>query len=64
MIITQLCLFIRLNVKFIGEESHAADTPWDGVNALDAAFMAYGNIAVLRQQMKPGWRVHGDDKFK
>ena len=29
-----------------------------GVNALDAAMMAYNNISVLRQQMKPTWRVH------
>ena len=29
------------------------------VNALDAAVMAYQNVSVLRQQMKPSWRVHG-----
>ncbi len=31
----------------------------EGVNALDAAFLAYSSIAVLRQQMKPESRVHG-----
>ena len=28
-------------------------------NALDAAVMAYNSVSVLRQQMKPDWRVHG-----
>jgi hypothetical protein len=31
----------------------------EGTNALDAAFLAYSNISVLRQQMKPDLRVHG-----
>ena len=31
----------------------------EGTNALDAAFVAYSSISVLRQQMKPDHRVHG-----
>jgi hypothetical protein len=31
----------------------------EGINALDAAFIAYSNISALRQQMKPDCRVHG-----
>jgi metal-dependent amidase/aminoacylase/carboxypeptidase family protein len=31
----------------------------EGTNALDAAFLAYANISVLRQQLKPDHRVHG-----
>lgn len=31
----------------------------EGVNALDAAFLAYSSISVLRQQMKPTHRSHG-----
>ena len=31
----------------------------EGANALDAAFMAYSGISMLRQQMKPDERVHG-----
>ena len=46
-------------VTFTGRASHAAAFPWEGVNALDAAVMAYNFISVLRQQMKPTWRVHG-----
>ena len=45
-------------VTFTGKAAHAASFPWEGVNALDAAVMAYNSIAVLRQQMKPDWRVN------
>ncbi len=46
-------------VTFTGKASHAAAFPWEGINALDAAVVAYNSISVLRQQMKPSWRVHG-----
>ena len=46
-------------VKFKGRAAHAAAYPWEGVNALDAAVLAYNYISVLRQQMRPTWRVHG-----
>ncbi|XP_067097676.1 peptidase M20 domain-containing protein 2-like [Osmerus mordax] len=46
-------------VKYHGKASHAASHPWAGVNALDAAVLAYNNISVLRQQLKPDWRIHG-----
>ena len=48
-----------VNVTYKGHAAHAAAFPWKGINALDAAVMAYNNISVLRQQMKPTWRVHG-----
>ncbi|XP_031408391.1 peptidase M20 domain-containing protein 2 isoform X1 [Meleagris gallopavo] len=48
-----------VTVKYFGKASHAAAYPWEGVNALDAAVLAYNNLSVLRQQMKPTWRVHG-----
>uniref|UniRef100_A0A6I8NQ92 Xaa-Arg dipeptidase n=1 Tax=Ornithorhynchus anatinus TaxID=9258 RepID=A0A6I8NQ92_ORNAN len=48
-----------VTVKYHGKTSHAAAYPWEGVNALDAAVLAYNNLSVLRQQMKPTWRVHG-----
>jgi hypothetical protein len=47
-------------VTYRGKASHAAGFPWEGVNALDAAVMAYTSISCLRQQMKPDWRIHGD----
>lgn len=48
-----------VTVKYYGKASHAAAYPWEGVNALDAAVLAYNNLSALRQQMKPTWRVHG-----
>ncbi|XP_063773041.1 xaa-Arg dipeptidase [Pseudophryne corroboree] len=48
-----------VTVKYHGKASHAAAYPWEGINALDAAILAYNNLSVLRQQMKPSWRVHG-----
>ncbi|XP_070580397.1 peptidase M20 domain-containing protein 2-like [Ptychodera flava] len=54
------CLAIQaLDVTFHGKASHAAYAPWEGVNALDAAVMYYQNMSVMRQQMKPTWRIHG-----
>jgi len=49
----------RLEVEYIGHTAHAALSPWEGQNALDAAVLAYTNISVLRQQLKPTHRVHG-----
>ncbi|KAM6912449.1 peptidase M20 domain-containing protein 2-like [Xenentodon cancila] len=49
----------EVSVKFHGRASHASAYPWEGVNALDAAVLAYNNISVLRQQLKPEWRLHG-----
>ncbi|KAM9777574.1 peptidase M20 domain-containing protein 2-like [Neosynchiropus ocellatus] len=46
-------------VKYHGKATHASASPWDGVNALDAAVLAYNNLSVLRQQLKPDWRLHG-----
>ena len=39
--------------------AHAALSPWEGRNALDAAVTAYNSISALRQQLKPNVRVHG-----
>ena len=48
-----------LTVTYKGHATHASAYPWKGINALDAAVMAYTNISMFRQQMKPRWRVHG-----
>ena len=45
-------------ITYTGKAAHAAAYPWEGVNALDAAVLAYNSISVLRQQMKPTWRMH------
>ncbi|EPQ29090.1 uncharacterized protein PFL1_03379 [Pseudozyma flocculosa PF-1] len=46
-------------VRYTGATAHAGAAPWEGVNALDAAVLAYNNISALRQQMPPEYRVHG-----
>ncbi|KAI0046993.1 amidohydrolase [Auriscalpium vulgare] len=48
-----------IDVEYFGHPAHAAFVPWEGVNALDAAFVAYSSISALRQQIKPAHRVHG-----
>ncbi|TFK97686.1 hypothetical protein BDV98DRAFT_574031 [Pterulicium gracile] len=54
------CLAINgKKVNFKGHSAHAGLSPWEGVNALDAAVLAYNNVSVLRQQVKPTHRIHG-----
>lgn len=53
-----------ISVKYHGKACHAAAYPWNGVNALDAAVLAYNNISVLRQQLRPDWRIQGQFEKK
>ena len=46
-------------IKYSGHAAHAAAFPWEGVNALDAGIACYTSLSMLRQQMKPTWRIHG-----
>lgn len=56
-----VCLSIHsVVVRYHGKAAHAAAYPWEGINALDAAVLAYNNLSVLRQQLRPDWRVHGE----
>ena len=48
-----------LAVEFFGRNAHAAATPWQGLNALDALVHAYNGVSLLRQQMTLDSRVHG-----
>jgi amidohydrolase len=45
--------------EFIGRPSHAAGSPEDGLNALDAVINLFNMINALRQQTKPDARIHG-----
>ncbi|XP_065176420.1 xaa-Arg dipeptidase-like isoform X2 [Sycon ciliatum] len=47
-----------VTVTYTGEAAHGCRSPWDGINALDAAVSAYTGLSTLRQQMVPTWRVH------
>ena len=49
----------KITVTYTGSTAHAAGSPWEGVNALDAVVSAYVNISLLRQQILPSQRVHG-----
>ncbi|KAG6334419.1 hypothetical protein ID866_4675 [Astraeus odoratus] len=54
------CLaLVRLKVDYSGHTAHAALSPWEGQNALDAAVLAYTSIGLLRQQIRPTHRIHG-----
>ncbi|CAE6467511.1 unnamed protein product [Rhizoctonia solani] len=46
-------------VEYHGQGAHAGAAPWEGKNALDAAFVAYAALSALRQQIHPSARVHG-----
>ncbi len=46
-------------VQYFGKEAHAAQAPWDGINALDALIIAYNALSVLRQQTMPGDIIQG-----
>ena len=59
VLIPEYLATLRQIVTYTGKAAHAAAFPWEGVNALDAAVTAYSSISVMRQQMKPSYRVHG-----
>jgi amidohydrolase len=47
----------KFGATFTGKASHAAAAPHDGLNALDAAVLAYNGLSMLRQQIKPDQRI-------
>ena len=49
----------NLTVRYFGRAAHAAASPWQGTNALDAAVLGYMNVAALRQHILPTERIHG-----
>ncbi|KAG1888289.1 hypothetical protein F4604DRAFT_1716678 [Suillus subluteus] len=57
--LTSCLAFSSFTVEYQGHTAHAGLSPWEGRNALDAAVLAYNNISLLRQQIKPTHRVHG-----
>lgn len=46
------------DAHFEGEAAHAGAIPWEGVNALDAATLAYTAVGLLRQQCRPTDRIN------
>ncbi|MCB1247251.1 MAG: M20 family metallopeptidase, partial [Acidimicrobiia bacterium] len=49
----------HIDVEFHGKAAHASGAPDQGLNALDAAVQAYGNVAMLRQHILDNDRIHG-----
>lgn len=45
--------------EFFGKAAHAAASPHEGVNALDAVLLLFQSIGALRQQLKSDARIHG-----
>ncbi len=49
----------RLLLEFTGKAAHAAGSPHDGINALEAVILTFNNINGLRLHLKSDARVHG-----
>lgn len=50
---------IGLEVEYFGKAAHAAASPHEGINALEAMIQAFNQINSIRQHMQEGARVHG-----
>ncbi len=50
---------IHYELAFHGKSSHAGMAPHLGINALDAMILFFNGIALCRQQLPEGTRVHG-----
>ncbi|MGK8428174.1 M20 family metallopeptidase [Bacillus cereus] len=48
-----------LDFHFYGKTAHAAASPEEGINALDAVIQLYNGINALRQQLPSDVRIHG-----
>ena len=49
----------HLEVDFHGRDAHAAASPWEGRNALDAFVTLYNAVSAFRQQMMATDKIHG-----
>ncbi|TVY10025.1 M20 family metallopeptidase [Paenibacillus cremeus] len=48
-----------IQYEFFGKAAHAAATPYEGINALDAVLLLFQSIGALRQQLQSHARIHG-----
>ena len=48
-----------IQFDFKGKASHAASSPHEGINALDAVLLTFTGINALRQHITPDARIHG-----
>jgi amidohydrolase len=49
----------KFTMAFHGRTAHAAGSPDQGINALDALILAYSGINSMRQHLRPDARIHG-----
>ncbi len=50
---------MRLRLEFFGKTAHAAASPQEGINALDAMILTFNNINALRQHLEVKDRIAG-----
>lgn len=50
---------MQFEISFSGKESHAADCPEEGLNALDALRLLFNGVDCWRQQLPETCRIHG-----
>ncbi|WNQ13037.1 M20 family metallopeptidase [Paenibacillus aurantius] len=48
-----------IEFEYFGRPAHAAASPHDGINALDAVLQLFNSINALRQQLQSHTRIHG-----
>lgn len=48
-----------LDFEYIGKSAHAASSPHEGINALDAVIQLFNGINALRQHVTDDVRIHG-----
>ncbi|KIL40208.1 amidohydrolase [Gordoniibacillus kamchatkensis] len=48
-----------LQFEYTGKAAHAAASPHEGINALDAVLLLFNSISALRQQLESHVRIHG-----
>lgn len=48
-----------IQFEFFGKPAHAASSPHEGINALDAVIQTFNGINALRQHVTPDVRIHG-----
>ena len=51
--------FSDLKLEFHGKPAHAAVSPEEGINALDACILTFVNVNALRQHVRSDVRIHG-----
>lgn len=48
-----------IEFTFSGQSSHAAQSPWEGRNALNGLQLFFHSLDMLRQHVRPDVRIHG-----